>query len=336
MEYRKLGPTGMTTSVLGFGCFDYTKPNRELWGEEYIGHMSAMVNRAIDSGITCFHTAPHYASGDSEIMLGRALGARRKDVVVVTMCGLGFEGSQEGRPGSRDGRRESILPLVDRSLQRLQTDYIDVLQVHAPDVHTPFDETMDAMDIAVRQGKVRAVGVSNFTLDQLKECEAARRVDVVQYDYNMLDRRRELDIFPYCRERGIGVMIWGTMGFGLLSGTWTAETRFGGDDYRDRGGSADWEAGILDLGLRERYVQLVDDLKPIAGHLGKTMSQLAIRWALSSGAVDVALVGSLSVAELEENLGFLGWALSGEDLRQIDEVFEKHGVDAYPNQGLNP
>ena len=92
MEYRKLGPTGQTASVLGFGCFDYTKPNRDPWGEEYIGHMSAMVNRAIDAGITCFHTAPHYASGDSEIMLGRTLGQRRKDVLVVTMCGLGLAG----------------------------------------------------------------------------------------------------------------------------------------------------------------------------------------------------------------------------------------------------
>ena len=137
--------------------------------------MSAMVNRAIDAGITCFHTAPHYASGDSEIMLGRALGTRRKDVVVVTMCGLGWQGSQRDRPKSRDCRRESILPLVDQSLRRMQTDYIDVLQVHAPDVHTPFEETMDAMDTAVQQGKVRAVGVSNFTLDQLKECEAAGR-----------------------------------------------------------------------------------------------------------------------------------------------------------------
>ena len=336
MEYRKLGPTGLTTSVLGFGCFDYTKPNREPWGDEYIGHMSGMVNRAIDSGITCFHTAPHYASGDSEIMLGRALGARRKDVVVVTMCGLGFEGSQVDRPGGRDGRREAILPLVDRSLRRLQTDYIDVLQVHAPDVYTPFEETMDAMDTAVRDGKVRAIGVSNFTLEQLKECEAARRVDVVQYDYNMLDRRRELDVFPYCRERDIGVMIWGTMGFGMLSGTWAADTRFGGDDYRDRGGSPDWEAGILEHDRRERYVKLVEDLNPIAENRGKTMAQLAIRWALASGAVDTALVGSSTVAELEENLGFLGWALSGEELRRIDEVFAEHGVDAFPNRELNP
>ena len=335
MEYRQLGPTDLTTSVLGFGCFDYGKPNRYQLGDEYIDRMSANVNRAIDLGVTCFHTAPHYHSGDSELMLGRALGPRRKDVVVVTMCGLGWEGSQLDRPKRRDGRRESILPLVDRSLQRMRTDYIDVLQVHAPDVNTRFEETMGALDSVVQQGKVRSIGVSNFTLDQLKECDGTRRVEVVQYDFNMLDRRRELDIFPYCEQQGIGVMTWASMGLGLLAGTYTAETRFGEGDYRD-GGNPEWDGGIPDVGLRQRYVQLVEDLKPIAANRGKTMPQLALRWILSHPTVSVALVGMLSVQELEENLGALDWALSAEDMRQVDEVFGSHGVDTHPGIGLNP
>ena len=328
MEYRKFGPTDLTVSALGFGCYEYGEKHYS-WGEEYIVRMIATVNRAIDLGITCFHTAPHYGGGDSELMLGRALGPRRKDVVVVTMCG--WDGSELDRPKHRDSRRESILPLVDQSLQRLQTDYIDVLQVHAPDVNTLFEETMGALDSVVQQGKVRSVGVSNFTLDQIKECEATRRIEVVQYDFNMLDRRRELDIFPYCQQQGIGVMTWGSMGSGLL-----ADTEFGENDSRGRGGNPEWDGGILALEHRQRYVQLIEDLKPIAASRGKTMPQLALRWVLSHPAVSVALVGTLNVQELEENLGVLDWALSGEDLRQIDEVFARYGVETHPGIGLNP
>ena len=335
MEYRKFGPTDLTVSALGWGSIEYGEQHYS-WGEEYIVRMIATVNRAIDLGVTCFHTAPHYAGGDAELMLGRALGPRRKDVVVVTMCGLGWEGSQLDRPKRRDGRRESILPLVDQSLQRLQTDYIDVLQVHAPDVNTPFEETMGALDSVVQQGKVRSVGVSNFTLDQLKECEATRRIEVVQYDFNMFDRRRELDIFPYCQQQGIGMMTWGSMGMGLLAGTFTADTKFGENDGRDRGGSPEWDGGMLDLEHRQRNVQVIEDLKPIAASRGKTMAQLALRWILSHPAVSVALVGTLNVQELEENLGVLDWALSEEDMRQIDEVFARYGVDTHPAIGLNP
>lgn len=335
MEYRKLGPTDLTVSALGFGCYEYGERHYH-WGEEHIDRMADLVNRAIDLGITCFHTAPHYGGGDSEIMLGKALGPRRNDVVVVTMCGLGWQDSQVDRPKRRDGRRESILPLVDQSLERMKTDYIDVLQVHAPDENALFDETMGALDTVVQQGKVRSVGVSNFTLEQLKECDETRRVEVVQYDYNILDRRRTLDIFPYCEERGIGMMTWGSMGMGLLSGAFGPDTKFGTNDGRDRGGSPEWDGGVLALDIRERNVRVIDDLKPIAERRGKTMAQLAIRWVLAHPAVSTALVGILNQRELEEDVGFLDWALSGEDMREIDEVLERHGVDAYPNQGLNP
>ena len=335
MEYRKFGPTDMTVSALGFGGEDDSRLGHP-WGEEFINHMAPIANRAIDLGITCFDTAPTYGRGDSERILGMALGPRRKDVVVVTKCGSGWEGSAVSRPRVRDGRRDSILASVDQSLQRMQTDYIDVLLVHMPDVNTPFEETMGALDSVVQQGKVRSVGVSNFTLDQLKECEATRRIEVVQYDFNIMDRRRELDIFPYCQQQGIGVMTWGSMGMGLLAGTFTADTQFGVNDGRDRGGSPQWDGGILDLELRQRNVQLIEELKPIAASRGKTMAQLALRWVLSHPAVSVALVGTLNVQELEENLGVLHWALSGEDMRQIDEVFARHGVDTHPGIGSNP
>ena len=324
MEYRKFGPTDMTVSVLGFGCFDAT-------GEGMGDLMSAAVNRAIDLGITCFDTAAQYGGGDSERMLGRALGPRRKDVVVVTKCGMGYQNSQVGRPKGRDGRRESILGQVDESLQRLQTDYLDVLLVHAPDVNTPLQETMGALDTAVQQGKVRSVGVSNFTLEQIKESQATRRIDVVQYDLNMFDRRMEQEIFPYCQQHGIGVMTYGSMGFGLLTGAFTADTKFGDNDWRRSGGNPEFDGGMFAEAHFQRNVRLVEDLKLIAKNRGKKIPQLALRWVLSNSAVSVALVGTLNVQELEENLGILDWALSGEDMRQIDELFARYGVDTHPD-----
>ncbi len=332
MEYRKFGPTDLTVSVLGFGCYEYA-------GGEYGDKMAAAIRSALDRGVTCFDTAPHYGptrSGESELLLGRTLGPRRKDVVVVTKCGLGWQGSQLDRLKGRDGRRESILPLVDQSLKRMRTDYIDVLLVHAPDVNAPFDETMGALDSVVQQGKVRYVGVSNFTLDQIKECEATRRIQVVQYDYNTFDRRVEQELYPYCRQQNIGVMTYGSMGFGLLAGTYTTDTKFPDNDYRGRGGSAGWDGGMLALEHRERNLQVVEDLKPIAAKRGKTMPQLALRWVLNHPAVSVALVGTLNVQELEENLGVLDWALSDEDLREVDEVFARYGVDTHPAISLDP
>ena len=320
MEYRSLGPTDLTVSALGVSCYDAP-------GGDYGDHMVAAVNRAIDLGITCFDTGPNYGSGASESMLGRALGARRKDVVLVTKCGFGYG----NRPQGRDSRRESIFALLDQSLRRLQTDYVDALLVQLPDETTPFEETMHALDSVVQQGKARAVGVCNFTLDQLKECETVRRIDAVQYVLNMFDRRKEREILPYCRQQGMGVMVWASMAFGLLSGTFTPDIKFPDYDWRRGGGFPEFDGGIFVEENLPRNVRLVDDLKPIAERRGKTIPQLALRWVLSNPAVSVALVGTYNVQELEENLGVLGWALSGEDMRQIDEVFARHSVDTHPD-----
>ena len=328
MEYRKFGPTDLTVSVLGYGCWDATVP-QTAGGGGYGDQMTAVVHRALDLGITCFDTSRVYGSGDSERTLGKALGPRRKDVVVVTKCGSGYE----NRPDGRDSRKEAIFAAVEESLRNLQTDYVDVLMPHWPDTNTPFEETMHALDSLVQQGKVRAVGVSNFSLDQIKECMATRRVDVGQYQLNYFDRRMEQEIFPYCQQQGMGVMVWGALCYGLLAGTFTADTKFEDIDWRGRT-RPEHDGGVYtDL---PRSVRIVDDLKPIAENRGKTMAQLALRWVMSNPAVSVALVGTTDVRELEEDLGVLDWALSGEDMRQIDEVFARHGFDTHPDLALEP
>ena len=328
MEYRRFGPTDMTVSALGFGCWEMGGTYGDVDGSE----IAAAVNRAIDLGVNCFDTAPAYGRGESESVLGRALGSRRKDVVVVTKCGVGYA----DRPKGRDSRMVSILASVEESLRNLGTDYLDVLLIHWPDANTPFEETMHALDSLVQQGKVRAVGVSNFTLDQIRECEGYRSMDVVQYGLNMFDRRMEQEIFPYCQRQGTGVMVYGPLAFGLLSGTFTAATRFGSNDWRSTGGRPGWNVGVFAEEHFQRNLQVVEELKPIASARGKGMPHLALRWVLSNPAVSVALVGMRTVQEVEDNASGLEWALSGMEMERIDDVFARYGVDTHPDIVIDP
>ena len=173
------------------------------------------VAQAIDSGITCFDTAEAYGMGVSEEALARALGGRRNDVVIATKFGVGYE----EMPNRRDSSRGRVLASIDNSLRRLRTDHVDIYLVHWPDPNTPLDETMGALDDIVRQGKARYIGVSNFRLAQVEECMRLRRIDVVQYAWNMFDRRMQTEIFPYCAAQQIGVMAYGSLAYGMLSGT---------------------------------------------------------------------------------------------------------------------
>src|SRR5205085_4850831 len=164
----------------------------------------------------------------------RALGERRRDIVLVTKCGV--IPVQPGQKGpARDASRANILREVETSLKRLGTDYTDVLLVHWPDSQTPFETTMQALEEVVESGKARFVGVSNFTVEMIQSCERERRVDVVQVGYHIFDRRQERELFPYCLEHGIGVMGYGSLGHGLLSGGFTPETSFDPNDWRAGG-----------------------------------------------------------------------------------------------------
>ena len=237
-------------------------------------------------------------------------------------------------PNLRDSSRERVIASIDKSLKNLGTDYVDVYLVHWPDRKTPFEETMSALDDIVREGKVRFVGLSNFKLDEIEACMAVRRVDVVQYGWNMFDRRMQREILPYCEENGVGFMAYGSLAFGLLTGTFTEDIDFGGTDWRARQGNMGSIKMFATLFGPETFpdnVRAVEELKGIAAKYEKSLPQLALRWAISHPAVSTALVGCRTVAEVEDNVGAIGWSISDADLAEIDAIFARHDVDTTPD-----
>lgn len=326
MERGPFGRTGLEVSALGLGCWEIGGGYGAIEADQF----ARAVGRALDLGINCFDTAEAYGFGRSESELARALGSRRKEAIIVTKVGVGYPDA----PGYRDASRARILKSVESSLENLKTDYIDVYLVHWPDVNTPFEETMRALDDLVRQGKVRAVGVSNFRRVQLEKAAQTRRIDVAQYGWNLFDRRMGRAILPYCQENGTGVMAYGSLAYGLLSGTLDAATRFEKGDWRARGGSL----GKINLARTvfgpehfERNLRAVEALRAIASGYGKTLPQLALRWVTAHPAVSVALVGCRTPEEVEENAGAVGWKISDADLAEIDRVFARHGIDTAPD-----
>ena len=324
MEYRQFGQTDLQVSALGFGCWEMSGRYGSFDESEII----AAINRAIDLGINCFDTAEAYGMGKSEALLAKALGNRRKDVIVVTKFGIRYKNE---RQKGRDSRPEVVYAAIDRSLKALNTDYVDVYLVHWPDRRTPFEETMRALEDIVQGGKIRYIGLSNFTLDEIKQCMSIRRVDVVQYACNLFDRRMAKWIFPCALEEGIGVMTYGSLAYGMLSGAFTEEMTFEEEDWRSQGGG-DMSLRLFVPGIFQRNVQAVNEIKGIAEGLGKTLPQLALRWVLSQPAVSVSLVGARRPSEVEENIGVVGWELTDDVKAAIDRVFAKYEIDTAPNK----
>jgi aryl-alcohol dehydrogenase-like predicted oxidoreductase len=325
VELRPFGRTGLDVSAVGYGCWEVGGGYGHVDESEF----ARAVGRALDLGINCFDTAEGYGMGASEEALGKALGSRRDEAIVVTKFGMNYR----DKPNLRDSSRERVLASIDKSLQRLGTDYVDCYLVHWPDRETPFEETMTALDEIVAAGKVRFVGLSNFKRDEIEACMKIRRVDVVQYGWHMFDRRMNTEIFPYCEEEEIGVMAYGSLAFGLLTGTFTEDMDFGSEDWRARQG----KMGSIKLfdtlfGPESfpRNVRAVEELQEIAKRYDRSLPQLALRWSLSHPAVSTALVGCRSVAEVEDNAGAIGWTIADEDLATIDGIFDRHEVVTTP------
>jgi aryl-alcohol dehydrogenase-like predicted oxidoreductase len=325
MEHRQFGKTGMKVSAIGFGCWEMSG----TYGPIDATQFEQAVHRALDAGIDCFDTAEAYGMGISERALAGALGARRRDVCLVTKVGVGYPDA----PNRRDSSRARIMASLEQSLRNLNTDHVDAYLVHWPDLNTPFEETMRVLDDIVAQGKARTIGVSNFRLSQLEACMKLRRIDLVQYGWNMFDRRMQREIFPWCTANGVAVMAYGSLAYGLLSGTFHEDMVFDEADWRSKRGLL----GGLNLfrtmfGPDQfgRNLRAVEEVKALAAKYGKTLPQFALRWTLSQLAVHTALVGFRRPAEVEENLGALDFTISAEDMAAIDTIFARNDVVTEP------
>jgi aryl-alcohol dehydrogenase-like predicted oxidoreductase len=326
MEQRPFGRTGLDVGAVGYGCWEIGGG----YGDVEEAEFQRAIGRALDLGINCFDTAEGYGLGASERSLAKALGGRRDEAIIVTKFGMNYK----DMPNLRDSSRERVFASIDKSLKNLGTDYVDVYLVHWPDRLTPFEETMSALDEIVRDGKVRFVGLSNFMLSEIEECMKTRRVDVVQYGWNMFDRRMQTEILPYCEQHGVGFMAYGSLAFGLLTGTFTEDQDFGGADWRARQGNMGAIKMFRALFGPDKFkdnVRAVNELKPLAERYGKSPPQLALRWAISHPAVSTALVGCRTVAEVEDNAGAVGWSISDDDMKAIDAIFAKYEIDTTPD-----
>jgi len=315
METRKLGRAGPEVSVVGFGCWTLGEGQ---FGSTDEGEATQAIHRAIDLGVNLFDTAAVYGWGTSEQALGRALRGRRHDVILATKGGRKWD----RRTGVRtsDSSREFLQRGLEESLRRLETDYVDLFMIHWPDRSRPFSEPMELFARWQEQGRIRFGGVSNFSSEQLEECLRYFPIVCNQVGYHLFDRRPEKTALPFCKEHGVGIMAYGSLAHGLLTGSLTPDTRFDDDDERS--------GGVLfgqPLFQGEHYLQnleKVEKLKDIAVARGKTVAQLAVAWVLSNPAVSLALTGIRRPSEIVENVAATCWALTAEEKAYIEGAFQ--------------
>ena len=322
MEQRRFGNTDLICSAIGFGTWELST---NQYGAIDVSEANRAVSAAIDHGITLFDTAEVYGPYHSEELLAKALGNRRKEIVLVTKVGFVYD--EENNNIGRSSRYGYVIKRTEGCLKRMNTDVIDLMLIHWPDHHTRFEEPMRALEKLKTDGKIRHYGVSNFTVAMMAECQQHGQLTANQVGYHLFDRRMEKEVLPYCQTHGIGYMAYGTLGFGLLTGAFTPETTFVEWDWRSHG-----SAFGLPLFRREQFLKelrVTQRLKALAARYDKSVAQLAIAWVLDHPAVSVALVGMRNEHELQENVAAADWKLSTADRAEIDRIFVEEDVPTY-------
>jgi aryl-alcohol dehydrogenase-like predicted oxidoreductase len=321
MRKRMFGDSGLQTSVIGYGGWPM---GRGMYGDFDDNQAIAAARTSYENGITLFDTAAVYGWGYGETLMGKALKGIREEVVLVTKGAREWVRDNPDRRAATvsDSDPKRLLASIDESLQRLQTDYIDLFLIHWPDHDRAFSEPMEALEQAKKAGKIRHTGVSNFSVEMMAESRETSPIITNQIGYHIFDRRPEADVMPFVKKNGMGIMAYGSLAHGLLTGAWNADKTFGDDDWR-RGGA---NFGINSWGSENlaANIAVVEKLKVIAGDHGKTIPQLAIAWVLANDAVSVALAGSVTSDEATENLGG-DWEMSDEIRKEIDTLVLSEG-----------
>jgi len=315
------GNSGLETSVIGYGGWPM---GRGMYGAFDDDEAIAAARTSYENGVTLFDTAAVYGWGYGETLMGKALKGIREDVVLVTKGAREWVRDNPDRRAATvsDSDPKRLLQSIDESLQRLQTDYIDLFLIHWPDHTKAFSVPMEALEQAKKAGKIRHTGVSNFSAEMMAESRETSPIVTNQIGYHIFDRRAEPEVMPFAKENNMGIMAYGSLSHGLLTGTWGPDKKFDEDDWRNGGanfGISSWGPDNL-----AANVAVVEKLKVIAGDHGKTIPQLAIAWSLSNDAVSVALAGSVTPAEAKENLGG-DWDMSAEIKKEIDDLVLSEG-----------
>lgn len=306
MNYGNASDSCLPVSRLALGCEPLGGTD---WGYVNIELVMAAIGRALELGINFFDTANVYGLGLSEERLSTALGPRRHDVVIATKGGVNWVPEPQGRATTYlDSSPKHLVEAVEASLQRLRIDTIPLYFIHWPDPKTPIAETMDALARCKEQGKIRAVGLSNFSPAQVRQAAQYMKIAAVQLQYNLIDRSAEAELLACCRELDIRVIAYGVLAQGLLTGKYTSPAVFEQNDRRHR--LRHFQSEVI-----QEKMRLVDRLKLVSVKYDKTPAQTAIRWVLDNPDVHFALAGAKSPTQIEHNVGALEWHLTPADYR---------------------
>jgi aryl-alcohol dehydrogenase-like predicted oxidoreductase len=312
METVAIGDTSLVVSRIGLGTWAI---GGWMWGGTDEQQSIRTIHEALDRGITLFDTAPVYGFGHSEEILGKALAqdGRRSRAAIATKVGLDW---RDGKP-FRNASRQRIMKEVEDSLRRLRTDVIDLYQVHWPDPGTPIAETAAAMADLLRTGKIRAIGVSNFSPAQMDAFRAVAPLHAAQPPYNLFERAVEKDVLPYSREHGLAVLAYGSLSRGLLSGKMSASTRFDGDDLRKADPKFQPPRFVEYLAAVARLDRFAQD------NYGKRVIDLSVRWVLDRGEANVALWGARRPDQLAPISETMGWHIDVAAMAEIDRILRE-------------
>ncbi|MGA7460752.1 MAG: aldo/keto reductase [Candidatus Korobacteraceae bacterium] len=328
MDYINLGRTGLKVSRICLGCMSYGEPaTGELLGGRHAWALNEQdsqpfLSQALDLGINFFDTANVYSSGASEEVLGRFLKAhtRRESVVIATKV----QGVMRNEPNGRGLSRKAVFYELDQSLRRLETDYVDLYQIHRWDYHTPIEETLEALHDVVKSGKVRYIGASSMFAWQftkalyLADLHGWTRFVSMQNHYNLIYREEEREMIPLCQAEGVGIIPWSPLARGRLARPWQAET------------TKRYQTDVFGTSLysktEEADRKVIERLGKVAEQRGVPRAQLALAWMLSKPAITAPIVGATKPNHLSDAVAALSVRLTAEELAALEEPYVPHPV----------
>ena len=331
MDYRRLGASGFTVPVLSFGTGTFGGKGEFFgaWGSTDVAEARRLVDICMDAGLTMFDTADVYSAGAAEEILGKAIEGRPRDSVIISTKATFRLGEAANQVGSS---RHHLVDSVHKQLKRLGTDYIDLFQLHGFDAMTPVEEVLSTLDQLVREGKIRYVGVSNFSgWHIMKSLAAADRHGFPRYVanqtyYSLIGRDYEWELMPLGLDQGLGAVVWSPLGWGRLTGKirrgqpLPASSRL--HVTADQGPPVDDEA----------LFKVVDALEAVAAETGKSVPQVALNWVLARPTVSTVIVGARNEEQLRQNLGAVGWTLTAEQVKRLDAASAKPAAYPYWHQ----